>query len=398
MGHDFTAWGDEKSAGHQTANPSQIWVTDSEDLKFDVKHLNYGTPQWTLSNYWNQPNIKYYTTLKPTDLVTDNKLTQKIYGSLKIKQKDQSAEASDLHYKVGTDVDIFSYNTRINWMSSSPPMITEDATPPRELTVDWDLTGNPVPPNQYVTIDTEFVVGKYNKVNYPDVYFTYPAGGRGDNMGGFGTEIFTADIMSPEEVVPNAIGGYVIAAFDLFSDPEGSELLGEGRMEHEYDYYQDPEHHEFRMESFEGRPLFVGNIRFGHSYAWLEGEGLWDFQDWMTADDQIRILEPFTRFDVFIDWERLLPFPEAHEPWVLEPLAGDFDGDRDVDGNDFLTWQRGESPIPLSQSDLEVWQANFGDVASPVTATSTTVPEPTTGLMLMLGMASLLFRRHLEAP
>ena len=42
------------------------------------------------------------STLKPTDFVTDNKLTQKIYGSLKIKQNDQGAEASDLHYKVGT--------------------------------------------------------------------------------------------------------------------------------------------------------------------------------------------------------------------------------------------------------------------------------------------------------
>ena len=77
-------------------------------------------------------------------------------------------------------------------------------------------------------------------------------------------------------------------------------------------------------------------------------------------------------------------------------MPGDFDGDGDVDGNDFLTWQRGESPIPLSSSDLTEWQENFGNVTSSMTAASTGVPEPTTGLMLMLGMAAMLFRRESE--
>ena len=34
------------------------------------------------------------------------------------------------------------------------------------------------------------------------------------------------------------------------------------------------------------------------------------------------------------------------------PEPDDFDGDEDVDGADFLAWQRGESPNLLSQSDL----------------------------------------------
>ena len=77
---------------------------------------------------------------------------------------------------------------------------------------------------------------------------------------------------------------------------------------------------------------------------------------------------------------------------IHEPDA-DFDGDGDVDGADFLYWQLNDG----RESNLDLWQANFGNDASPITATSTGVPEPTTGLMLMLGMASLLFRRHLEA-
>ena len=42
---------------------------------------------------------------------------------------------------------------------------------------------------------------------------------------------------------------------------------------------------------------------------------------------------------------------------------GDFDGDNDVDGRDFLDWQRGQSPEPLSQADLISWESNFGTLA-----------------------------------
>ena len=75
-------------------------------------------------------------------------------------------------------------------------------------------------------------------------------------------------------------------------------------------------------------------------------------------------------------------------------LEGDFDIDGDIDGFDFLKWQRGESPNPLSAEDLAVWQENFGSVASSALATPTGVPEPATGIILMLGMAAMLFRRQ----
>ena len=64
----------------------------------------------------------------------------------------------------------------------------------------------------------------------------------------------------------------------------------------------------------------------------------------------------------------------------------DFDDDGDVDGADFLSWQRNG----VSESDLILWRATFGDVASPNTAASAIVPEPPTGIMLMLGMAAML--------
>jgi acetyl esterase/lipase len=68
----------------------------------------------------------------------------------------------------------------------------------------------------------------------------------------------------------------------------------------------------------------------------------------------------------------------------LAQPAGDFDGDLDVDGEDFLKWQRGESFTPFSAADLADWEANYGaDAPSAATA----VPEPATALLLLLTMA-----------
>ncbi len=77
---------------------------------------------------------------------------------------------------------------------------------------------------------------------------------------------------------------------------------------------------------------------------------------------------------------------------VSAGLAGDFDFDADVDGADFLKWQRAESPIPMSTSDLADWEANFGVVGPPSSA-SAAVPEPTSGILLILGLALLSHRQ-----
>ncbi len=68
-------------------------------------------------------------------------------------------------------------------------------------------------------------------------------------------------------------------------------------------------------------------------------------------------------------------------------LAGDFNNDKTVDGADFLRWQRGQSPSPLSQTDLTVWRVNFGQSILAVPALSP-VPESSTALLLPLGGAA----------
>jgi len=73
--------------------------------------------------------------------------------------------------------------------------------------------------------------------------------------------------------------------------------------------------------------------------------------------------------------------------------AGDFDLDGDTNGSDFLAWQRRESPNALSDSDRAAWEANYGTVP-PISAPSTTIPEPAAGIMLTLTMTIMLFHRQ----
>jgi len=66
---------------------------------------------------------------------------------------------------------------------------------------------------------------------------------------------------------------------------------------------------------------------------------------------------------------------------------GDFDNDDDVDGADFLRWQRDTSIGSLSD-----WEANFG--ATSALEAASAVPEPTTSALAILATISLLAGRH----
>lgn len=71
---------------------------------------------------------------------------------------------------------------------------------------------------------------------------------------------------------------------------------------------------------------------------------------------------------------------------------GDFDGDSDIDGNDFLTWQRGHPTLPFDAEGLALWESNYGAGVGPQSAVNA-VPESSSLVLLALGIV-LIAARH----
>ncbi len=67
--------------------------------------------------------------------------------------------------------------------------------------------------------------------------------------------------------------------------------------------------------------------------------------------------------------------------------GADFDNDGDVDGRDFLVWQRGDSTTPLSAADLAAWQSNYG---TPFSAAVKVVPEPLGIILFVVALPELV--------
>jgi len=342
-GHAIACWGDSGSEGTLTSNPSQVIVVDSDrDTGGDVQKYTYDSytnpnPSghdegngWYINYSTNHPFIKHIITLCPTDNPGDHTRTQKVTGSYRIHQNNRKMRATDLHYRVGTDVDILSYKTTINWSTANKPVISEYGSPPRNLTVDWDLRDNPVPYCTWVTITTEFVVPTWNAISYSDVYFTYPE--IGILFPSFRWEIYTPIIDKPT-AYESVSGGYVVGSFDLVDiKGEQPEVLGEYRFMHEYDFDQDPEQHQFQLMPVEAMGYYVANIRLGHSYGQLAEEELWAFDDWITRVPEMRLLDQ--QVVLSVDWEGRLPYPQGenyrgqYEPLECsEYLPGDLNRD-----------------------------------------------------------------------
>ena len=73
----------------------------------------------------------------------------------------------------------------------------------------------------------------------------------------------------------------------------------------------------------------------------------------------------------------------------MPSIAGDFNDDGFVDGEDFLVWQLNGG----SSADLAVWQANYG--TSPQYASAAAVPEPSQLLILLSAGVSIITCRRI---
>ena len=115
--------------------------------------------------------------------------------------------------------------------------------------------------------------------------------------------------------------------------------------------------------------------------------------------------------------DRLLPIAiegKTDDGWyrlstITTAMQGDFDEDGDVDGNDFLQWQRNTGTTSgakhadgdanndgsVDQSDLDIWQNEQGTIVG-AAGQSTTVPEPSTMLLAVGTLLCVLHGRFLQ--
>jgi hypothetical protein len=85
------------------------------------------------------------------------------------------------------------------------------------------------------------------------------------------------------------------------------------------------------------------------------------------------------------------------------PLAGDYNGDGNVDAGDYATWRRAldgggtlanetASPGIVDQADYDAWRANFGATNAPGTGSTSAlsaIPEPAARTLLALAIAAI---------
>lgn len=322
-GHAITAWGDNLSDATVTTNPAGNRLTDSDtDAGGDLQIYTYdaytnpnpgGANEgngWYFNYDNNHPYIKHIVVLSPVQTPSGGAGTQKVVGSYKIHQTRETA-ATDLHYRVGTDVDILSYKTKVDRETSGPPTITE-ASPRRSLVVRWDLTKNPVPRCTWVTITTEFILRSWNAMWYDSVFFTYPRAGIGKPFPQFRWEIQTPKVERAENI-RNVTGGYLIGAFAIRDESLTGDtaVVGQYRFIHEYSYGENPEQHTLVLSGQKG--YSITELKIGHSYGFLKDRQLWEFDQWMTdfRTEAVRLGEEPSK--ISIDWRGRLPYPEGED-------------------------------------------------------------------------------------
>jgi len=315
-GHAITGWGDDKFDKRLLTNPGEVKVTDSDDdtggnvqtyTWDDYYNPNPGRQNegdgWYMNYDGNHPYLIGSSILMSTELLSDSVGARMITASYRVHQGYPNASASDLHYIIETNEDILTYKTTLDYKTSNKPVIIKDANPPQELTVDWDLTDNPVPYCIWIEITADLTVVDSTSIAFDDVHFTFP---EPLYMAAPGLILDLTTPVLPNTDIEHITGGYLLGSFDVV-DPlhaGGAKVVGEFRFQKQYLYDQDPESHQF---SLLGDPnlthdYHITNLKFGHSYGVLSRNELWTFDDWMTRIPEKRILSKNDPITINLDW------------------------------------------------------------------------------------------------
>ena len=154
-------------------------------------------------------------------------------------------------------------------------------------------------------------------------------------------------------------------------------------------------------------PSFVGSLAYGASNPNAQFNAVSDaFIGFAFPIGQTNLYNAWVRVDVnnaagtFVvkDWayEDQLGVGIAAGDVGLLPIQGDLNGDRRVNGRDFLKWQR-EFGTTYTVFDLKDWQQNYGG-GLPLTASINAVPEPGTLGLLAAGALGIAALRKRSRP
>jgi hypothetical protein len=298
-GHVFTAWGDNNDDPNElTSNPTKVIITDSDGMEYGGKdtrtyQYNKGTNGWFIS-YSNNTYIKHIVTLCPIDDPNDttSARTLKHASSFRVKN-NLGGPAGAMHHMIASNVNILTYLTTNDWTTDEP--FIHERIPRTNVCFAWDLTTNTIPANTWVTVTDTMVLG-YSPTTTVKVTSTapfllayQPPPDPDTTQHDFDLSLQTLELAGGSDLTePNITGGYVVGAFDLYSDPGGTTVVSEHRFCAEYKYFQDPENHQLDLISNGlDEPTWVGNFRFGHSYGLLGESALWEFEEWDVLEGAI---------------------------------------------------------------------------------------------------------------
>ncbi|QEG33580.1 NHL repeat-containing protein [Bythopirellula goksoeyrii] len=193
--------------------------------------------------------------------------------------------------------------------------------------------------------------------------------------------------------------GAVVELFGVADLPGGSHYLRGIATDGEYVYWTDTASDQILRGAIDGSGSVIelynaadhpGSPTNISAYGIVAND---DFLYWTDGGSDSILMAPADGSGPVTQLYTASPFPNF---LVIRDSAGDFDKNGDTDGNDFLAWLRGDSPNPLSASDLAEWQANYGAESSlgvSLLVNGVTIPEPTSGLLLVFAMFTAFARQ-----
>jgi len=203
----------------------------------------------------------------------------------------------------------------------------------------------------------------------------------------------------------NNSGSFLFLGFDTDQDPStGFNVLDAGLIGSEFGYQNDFAFHQATNVFNTGISLSGGPLGNGGAliFPFFDQDG--PEKEWAVPRDAIITFPapgvptfPNDSFDFLVytdaglgDVSQVITYTFAEAPAGPD---GDFDGDQDVDGADFLEWQR-ELGTTLGASDLVDWQTNYGSGSLSTVSAVSAVPEPSSLFLAGLGLASMAVRRR----